>query len=65
MTPEAMKAREDFFHNTWQGQISSGSLDLALNLGGDPTMLAAKGIKGEALARNTFGTPQSGTRSSR
>jgi hypothetical protein len=54
MTPDAMKAREDFFHNSWQGQVSSGALDLALNLGADPTMLASKAIKGAALARNTF-----------
>jgi hypothetical protein len=54
MTPDAMKAREDFFHDSWQGQVSSGALDLALNLGADPTMLAARAIKGAALARNTF-----------
>jgi hypothetical protein len=54
MTPEAMKAREDFFHNSWQGQLSSGALDLALNLGADPTMIAGRAVKGAAVARNTF-----------
>lgn len=54
MTPEAVKAREKFFHNSWQGQVTSGALDLALNLGADPTMLAGKAIKTTAVARNTF-----------
>jgi hypothetical protein len=49
-----MKEREDFFHNSWQGQLSSGALDLALNLGADPTMIAGRAVKGAAVARNTF-----------
>jgi hypothetical protein len=57
MTPDAMKAREDFFHNSWQGQVSSGALDLALNLGADPTMLASKAIKGAAWPVTPSRTP--------
>jgi hypothetical protein len=54
MDPASVKAREDFFHGSWQGQVSSGALDLALNLGADPAFLGAKAIKGAAVARNTF-----------
>jgi hypothetical protein len=54
MSPEALKNRADFFQNTWQGKVSSGALDLAMNLTLDPTALAGKYGKAAALARNTF-----------
>lgn len=43
--PERAKERQEFFTNTWAGKISSGSVDLALNLGADPTYVAGRGLK--------------------
>jgi hypothetical protein len=40
------EAREDFFHNTWQGQVTSGALDLALNLVATRPMAGSQGHQG-------------------
>lgn len=42
---EADADRNEYFTHTWAGKLTSGGLDLALNLGADPTAFAGKGIK--------------------
>lgn len=44
-TPEAQAARDTYFRETWAGKLSSGSIDLGLNLVADPTYAALKGLK--------------------
>lgn len=42
---ENAKEREKWFHHTWSGKLASGSIDLFLNFGADPTAAVGKGLK--------------------
>lgn len=40
--PNSVKAREDYFHNTWAGRLSTGPLDMAFGFVADPTIVGGK-----------------------
>lgn len=44
-TPEAQAARDAYFRETWAGKLSSGAIDLGLNLAGDPAYIGLKALK--------------------
>jgi hypothetical protein len=50
-SPDAARERRQFFHDTWQGQLSSGAVDLATAWYLDPLVLTGKGGKAFAKAQ--------------
>lgn len=53
-TPEAAAERYKEFHDTWAGQISSGTVDFLGNVFLDPTVIVGKFGKAAKLARATI-----------
>lgn len=53
------KARQDWFHDSWQGQLSSGAFDLLFNIAADPFAIGGKFVAGARRARTTLGAGQS------
>lgn len=51
---DAAVRRQEFFHNTWQGRLSSGGIDFALNIVADPTAVLGKVAKGFEVANATL-----------
>ena len=44
-SPAAAPARQDYFHDTWAGRLTSGSIDFALNWTADPLVIGGKATR--------------------
>jgi hypothetical protein len=43
-TPEAAQARNEYYKNTWEGRLASGSIDFVATLGLDPLIVGGKAV---------------------